>query len=267
MPELNSVLNSTSPILCITVGDKGGINKSGSSQISVAALRRVTIDGVKASVDVNETDTKTSTMAQINLATREPIDLFEEDHVGHFLTIRRDQIQRRCHALVDTGAGQATQIGQFLQRHGAGFFYNGIVIVVVLPLTASSVVQRQAVEFVEALPSNVAVVFVKNLIHGRKAEDFRAWDTTKARARCLARGAVETQVESVGIAFADNSTSWQLSFQDIARGMFDAAGEDIAEAEAYFHDGRREFIQDFLDRHSLAFAKAFQQAIANVSNK
>jgi hypothetical protein len=261
------LLNSTRPIVVFTVGDKGGINKSGSSQTSVATLRQIMIDGVDASVIVTETDVQTSTMAQIKLATRHPIDLTAEDHVGHFLALRRDQLQHRSHAVVDTAAGQATQIGNILRAHVRGFLKEGIAVVVVLPLTASSVVQQQAVEFVEALPPSVAVVFVKNLIHGRVKADFLPWDKTEARARCLARGAVETAIHSVGIAIADNATSWQLSFPDIAAGRFAAAGEDEADAKEYFGDSRRLFIEDWLQRHTLDFAEAFQQAIANVSEK
>jgi hypothetical protein len=259
--------DSTRPILAITVGQKGGINKSGSSQTSVSTLRQMTINGVAAPVIVTETDLQTSTMAQINLATQHPIDLTAEDHIGYFLAIVRDQVKRGSHAMIDTAAGQATQIGQILQMHGERFYREGVAVVVLLPLTASSVVQRQAVEFVDALPPTVAVVLVKNLIHGRVAADFTDWDKTSARGRCLARGAVETVINSLGIANADNATSWQLSFENIASGKFDTAGEEISEAEAYFHDSRRLFIQDWLERHTLAFAKTFQQAIANVSAK
>lgn len=209
---------------------KGGSCKSTAAATIVHALRS---DG-KRSVLVYDGDTTNSSMVSMFGDEAVLVDFSEPDAAARLSVALRSTADA---FVLDTGARDEAKVLEIYQDLAAKAVKAKIPLVQFRPITLSSFVQANAVSSVRRLaPHGIKTILVKILAQGRTAKHYLDWDQSAAKAEVLTLGAVEMAMTDLGVRWADEATSFGLTFHEIAMGIFDRVPEHLRPLAAQLFD-------------------------------
>jgi hypothetical protein len=248
------LLTSTSfkPITAMPVEAKGGVGKSTAAHILTLTLR-----DDDPSVLVVDTDMNNSTQSMVGDARA--VDMGRINWEGRLLQAVRDQTEGKSkHLVFDFAAGQERHLRVFIGEMADAATATGGVFVVTRLVTSCGFVRSNIKTFAdEILMPNMKLLLVKNMARVDDREDFDRWDGSPTRAMLLERGAVEIELENVGIALADRLVSHRLNFDAFAHGRWhEGAYPDIARKE--FTEADQLSVARWLRRQKLMFHDALR---------
>jgi hypothetical protein len=247
------------PLLLIVLEGKGGVAKSVTADAAhycFSSLGYVTLAA--------ESDTTNSIMS----STHDDVVFVSAGKAGWHTTIGV-HLQRMGHPggadviVFDTGARDEVHVRAKLDYFARTMAAVGGQVLVIRPITTSASAQRNAIDFAATDGSKIATVFMQVRAQGRAEEHFERWSATESLREAKEAGCVDTWIDDLGVEEADEAVALGLSFADVATENFARAGENEAEARAYFDEAKVLWFQDWLEAQRERWLPAFRQALAN----
>jgi Mrp family chromosome partitioning ATPase len=250
------LLSSTAIVI---LEKKGGSGKSNLSQGVATTLRNA---GYK--VRVETTDESNANMVQIGLSQGPPISVRNEEGLsGLYSLLPSLKSGEYDHLVIDTAATDEDYILPKLANLERHVQATGAVLIVVRPVTTAHFTQTNAANFAEAKSPKTGLLLARIEAMGRRHSDYTHWLGTKTREAIIKVGAEEFAVGSIGPAVADNATQFGLPLEDLARAVYERAGEYETMAREFITLGHCAMVADWL----ADFEQNFGAALVKVVNR
>ena len=236
-------------LMILAIENRGGVGKTTAAGTAVEAMS--TYD---ERVDILDFDDSNQQMSLYQNARA----VGDGNMIGALQTaIGRIQRGEVDFVIGDTGAQSEALINAELGEIAAALSAVSARLVVLRPLTLCPKNQNNIIHFVDhVMTDDMGVVIVRNLGQGRKVQDYAYWASTATRARLLATGVVEIDLEDAGAAHSDRAMGCGLTLADVALGRFTKAGKYEKQALSFFDTDAQNFLARWLFRQTLSFQNA-----------